>query len=221
MGKVDVVVVGYVFQLSGLVGDDWETGIEDGKEKLFAWQKRTLPSGSTIAFLECMASLWGDASRELVRSLKELNGARCVIYVGKAGSLRLGDPPNALLVTGSNSYLGSELTSWDNVLNPAASEAEGVLRGDIVTVMSPLLESAAWLAEWQPKCDWVDCEVGHMALASREQNTGFGYLLLISNNVARYGRETLANEDSAHIQRRREVLFRRVEDVLRRFLDEN
>ncbi|KAK3903866.1 hypothetical protein C8A05DRAFT_32397 [Staphylotrichum tortipilum] len=241
MGRADIVVVGYAYRLPRLLQTGkqaWITGRKDREEEeegrgrgggnLFAWQKRTLPGGRTVTYLECAASMWGDASGHLVRALRALNGVRCVVYVGKTGSLRPADVPNELLATGGRSYLDDgenggdkAVVEWDNVL-AAASRRSGkaVLEGDIVTVASPLGESATWLARWQPRCSWVDCEVGYMALAAREGGTDFGYLHIVSDNVACCGKETLANEDSEHIQQRRNALFGDVEDILEGFFDD-
>ncbi|KFY36869.1 hypothetical protein V495_07562 [Pseudogymnoascus sp. VKM F-4514 (FW-929)] len=213
MGQVDVVVVGYVYRLTRLFSK-----AEDGTP--FAWEKQTLPNGRTVAYLECMASFWGDAAGYLVRALQRLNGIKCVIYLGKAGSLRPPDlQPNEWIVTGERSFMGENSVVWHNVLLDEAKKSSRVRQGDIVTVPSPLCESQEWLSCWQTRCDWVDCELAHMVEASKEGNTDVGYLHIISDNVARPFGETLANEHNSGVQARRKVLFQEMEDILERFLE--
>lgn len=224
MGQADVVVIGYAYRLQSTRGKEWLYS-DDGEDLLFSWQKRTLPNGKTVAYLACMPSFWGDIGGHLVRALQHFSQVKCLLYLGKSGSLRPELTPNEWLVTGEKSYVGEELVTWQNVLGPEAAASEtGLVTGTIVTVPSPLCESFDWLERWYPKSNrngkacWVDCEVGHMARACREGNTDFGYLHIISDNVSRRCDENLANEFADAVATKRQRLFDQVETILEAFL---
>ncbi len=91
MGAVDIVVVGYVYGLKRWTRGPWEGSSSD---KLFSWKTTTSKRGYRIAILGCRVSFWGDVAGNMVRALQMLNGARCVLYVGKLGSLRAEHVPN-------------------------------------------------------------------------------------------------------------------------------
>ncbi|PWY83108.1 hypothetical protein BO94DRAFT_599582 [Aspergillus sclerotioniger CBS 115572] len=187
MGKVDTVVLGCVEDLVVPTDeqDQWETGTSTAN-RLFAWKLFRRREGGVVSFLTCLFRPWGDILDTVVRALRHLNDVSCVLYTGKAGSLRPDDIPNDMLVTGDISYVAGKRVTWDNVLEPAISAARTskVCRGINVTVMSPLVETDAWLNEWNGRADWVDCEVGHAAEACHVSQMRFGYLNLISDNVA-------------------------------------
>ena len=84
MGPVDIVIVGYVHAFENLAQGPWEG---DDSNELFAWRKVLSPQGYRIAFLGCRICFWGDIGGNVIRTLQRLNGAKCVHYVGKLGSL--------------------------------------------------------------------------------------------------------------------------------------
>ncbi len=108
MGAVDIVVVGYVYGLKRWTRGPWEGSSSD---KLFSWKTTTSKRGYRIAFLGCRVSFWGDVAGNMVRALQMLNGARCVLYVGKLGSLRAEHVPNQWLATGCQSVVRNELVT--------------------------------------------------------------------------------------------------------------
>jgi len=216
MGPVDIVIIGYVHRLSGLIGPTWQ-GMD--AENIFAWQKFPSPQGRTIAFLGCMPSFWGDISGHLVRALKRLNNVKCVLYVGKAGSLDPNDCPNTLIATGSRSYLGDRIVTWKNVLAQELLKSSEIRDGDHVNVHSPLVETADWLEDWRQRCRWVDCEIGYMADASVDVEIAFGYLHIISDNVTNVSLHDLSIEELDEVQSLRALLFNEIESVLKSFLD--
>lgn len=84
LGPVDVVVVGHVPGLGRWTYGQWEAA--DSNE-LFSWKTFMSRRGYRVAFLGCRISFWGDIAGNLVRTLRTLNGARCVLFVGKLGGL--------------------------------------------------------------------------------------------------------------------------------------
>ena len=81
-------------------------------------------------------------------------------------------------------------------------------------------ETKEWLREMQQKCDFVDPEIGQMAKASLDGGTEFGYLHIISDNLARKYTHDLSNERLEAVLDGRKRLLGEVEHVLGRFLDQ-
>jgi hypothetical protein len=217
MGHVDVVVLGYVHHLEKSINGTWQGG-GSGKNDLFAWQKFHTPHGRSVSYLGCMISFWGDISGHLIRALQRLNHVKCVLYVGKAGSLHAEHQPNEWIATGNHSLIGDRIVRWDNVLSRDLRLSTKVLEGSHVTVASPLCEDRAWLEKYQPICIWVDCEVGHMAQVSNEGCTSFAYLHIVSDNIARQYPHNLSNERLKAVIASRKKLFNHIELILDSFL---
>lgn len=218
LGPVDIVVIGYNYQLASVRGQRWE-GREYGDD-LFSWQKQSLPNGKIVAYLTCPFSFWGEISGHLVRALHQFGQLKYLLYLGKAGTLRPDVNPNDWLVSGQGSYIGKQLVTWENALGPECSMWEEVLTGNIITVDSPLCESFEWLANWQPIGSWVDCEVGHIAQACQMSDVKFGYLHIVSDRVSGslHESESLANEHIEPVRCKRRELFDIVESMLNHFL---
>ena len=213
MGHIDIVVVGYVHHLNSFITGAWEGG-GSAENELFAWQKLRRLDGRSIALLGCVVSFWGDISGHLVRALQRLNKVKCVLYIGKAGSLRAKYAPNHWLATGNCSFLEGRRVSWENILGPYLKLSSVAVEGSHVTVPSSLVETRSWLEKWQPECDWVDCEAGHMAQASNEGRTSFAYLHVLSDNVARHYPHDLSNERLQEVILDRRKLFIEVQKIL-------
>jgi hypothetical protein len=96
--------------------------------------------------------------------------------------------------------------------------SSNVQMGNHVTICSAILEDHAWLNRWQG-CSWVDSEVGHMAEASNEGKTAFGYLHIVSDNLAHEYPHGLSNERVEYVILRRGKLLVEVESVLEMFFD--
>jgi hypothetical protein len=216
MGHMDVVVVGSVHHLERFITSPWEGG--GSKENdLFAWQRIKRFDGRSIALLGCMISFWGDISGHLVRALQKLNQVKVVLYIGKAGTLCPQYAPNRWLASGSHSSIEGRTMNWNNPLGPYLKLSSVVLEGLHVTVPSPLFETRAWLEEWRSQYSWVDCEVGHMAQASNEGQTLFGYLHVVSDNLAAHYPYDLSNERLEEVIIDRKRLFLEVENILEAF----
>lgn len=224
MGAVDIVVVGYVQALERWTKGAWE-GDHDG---LFSWKKSLTRRGHRLAFLGCRSSFWGDIAGNMVRALQSLNGVKCVLYVGKLGSLRADHVPNRLLATGSRSVVrDGEVVEWVNpfaeMLGRRRRRGEGgvvVVDGRHCTLGSVLDETKEWLRNAEERFDFVDPEIGHMAKASVEGGTEFGYLHIISDNLARKYAFDLSNERLRDVVGDRKRLVGQIEEILSGFFDE-
>ena len=215
MGQVDVAIVGYVNAFEKLAPGDW---IDNDDDKLFSWKIVETREGYRVAFLGCRICFWGDIGGNVVRVLQELNGVKCVIYVGKLGSLRAEHPPNQRLATGCESHVHGEPVIWKSPLEDLVKDSASVVRGVHCSFGSVLDETKDWLRETRGKCDFVDPEIGKMAQASLEGGTQFGYLHVISDNLARNYEHDLSNERLDTVRDRRKKLLGEVEEVLGRFI---
>ena len=215
MGAVDIVVIGYVDALERWTRGPWE----GDSSKLFSWKKTTSRRGYRIAFLGCRICFWGDIGGNLVRTLQRLNGARCVLYVGKLGSLRADHVPNNRLATGCQSVVRDELVTWVNPLEPHLERSPSVAFGVHCSLGSVLDETKEWLLAAEKRYDFVDPEIGHMAKASLEGGTEFGYLHIISDNLARKYIHDLSNERLPDVIQDRKRLVSEIQDILGRFFD--
>lgn len=92
-----------------------------------------------------------------------------------------------------------------------------VKKGVHITVSTSLCETNEWAQEWRGQADWVDPEIGHMAMVCVEKGMGFGYLHVVSDNLLREGLEGLVDERKATIVTDRKTLLREVERVLERY----
>ncbi|KAK1708227.1 uncharacterized protein BDZ83DRAFT_537592, partial [Colletotrichum acutatum] len=218
LGATDVVIFGEVHRLSQLVsGITWGSQHPNG---LFAWYTFASDSGKSITLLGCKEGLWSEAAGSLVRVLRKISKMQCLIYVSKVGSLAENVSANDRIATGDESSLGDKDIAWDDPLRDMESIASSdlVMRGRHVSVSSPLCETKEWLRHWQETCSWVDCETWHMAQAAKDVEVRFGYLHIVSDNLAEEDGENLSNEDCDGIQSKRELLFRNIETILREFI---
>lgn len=246
MGKVDCVIIGYVHQIlhrSSLQiphPTTWEGRTSD---QMFGWHTQRRHN-ATIALLGFLPSFWGDISSYLVKALQTLNGVKCIIYVGKGGSLDPSVRPNERLATGSKSLMqeqrqrpmhwkstqAAELPTrfhvtpvrWHNVLLQDIQDNdrnEVVQQGNHINVYSPLVESRQWVDRWGNSARWVDCEVGYIAKQCLEGATEFGYLHVVSDNVRQAFQFDLSNEEMEEVKVLRRKLFRSVDDILESFIE--
>lgn len=201
----DLVIVGWGLQ--HLAPDDgvWTRG------KGYAWQ-RAMVHGRRVVYLGFLHSIWGDVAGRVVARLADL-GARDVVYVGKVGALFPEIVPNTLLATGNESLVGGALVTWDDFFGDFAAAQPGVHSGLHVTSASILLEDRDWLAK-HAEYAFVDPEIGPMGAAARQAGIRFGYLHVISNNLARHYPADLSNERHGDVIRRRAVLVDRIRGII-------
>lgn len=173
----------------------------------YAW-KTVLVVGRVVCYLGFFHSIWGDVAGRVVERLHAA-GAAAVIYVGKVGALDPSCPPNEHLASGTSSILGSRTVTWPDYFGdrPQASGGPVALGGVHVTSPSVLLETKTWLEKHRHH-QFVDPEIGHMGLAAQTSGIRFGYLHIISNNLARCYRADLSNEREGDVLARRNRLLR-------------
>lgn len=117
----------------------------------------------------------------MVRALQRLNGARCVLYVGKLGSLRAEHLPNHRLATGCQSVVRDESVSWVYSFELQLEHSLSVAYGVHYSLGSVLDETKDWLLAAEKQYDFVDPKIGHMAKALLEGGIEFRYLHIILN----------------------------------------
>ncbi|WP_218920595.1 hypothetical protein [Lentzea guizhouensis] len=201
----DLVIVGW--GLAHLVPPDgvWNHGHG------YAWQHTEI-HGRRVVYLGFLHSIWGDVAGRVVTRLAEL-GAREVVYVGKVGALNPDIEPNTRLATGNTSLVGGGFVTWPDFFSDFATAQAGVHTGVHVTSPSILLENRDWLTEHAEHA-FVDPEIGPMGVAARDAGIEFGYLHVISNNLARHYPADLSNERHSDVVRRRTVLIRQIQDII-------
>ncbi|WP_259407615.1 nucleoside phosphorylase-I family protein [Streptomyces akebiae] len=201
----DLVIVGWGLQYLAPAGGVWRRGPG------YAWQ-RAVVHGRRVVYLGFRHSIWGDVAGRVVTRLAEL-GARDVVYVGKVGALSPEIEPNAWLATGNESLVGGDPVEWDDFFGDFAAAQTGVHTGVHVTSPSILLEDRDWLSEHAEHA-FVDPEIGPMGAAARQAGIRFGYLHVISNNLARHYPADLSNERHSDVIRRRALLVDHIRDII-------
>ncbi|TGO55952.1 hypothetical protein BCON_0084g00200 [Botryotinia convoluta] len=216
--KTNLVIVGSIQRDIMRSTEPWKD--EEDKDELFSWQTITKANGFKVTILKCRTSFWGDLAGDLVRYLKEICGVtlQCVIYVGKLGALAQEHTPNRTLATGSKSFVNGEFIEWEN---PMTEEILGkVARGVHYTSASVLDEDHAWFEKARKEFCWVDPEIGHMAVAAREKGVRFGFLHVVSNNLAGKFEFDLANERERVVVDDRVVMNKWIERILNDFVED-
>ncbi|MER6431694.1 hypothetical protein ABT272_28805 [Streptomyces sp900105245] len=202
----DLVIVGWGLQYLARGNGVWNRGPG------YAWQRSEL-AGRRVVYLGFLHSIWGDVAGRVVERLAEL-GAGDVVYVGKVGSLSPGIAPNTWLATGNTSLLGGALVSWDDFFGDFAAAQGGVQSGLHVSSPSILLENRDWLAQHMVSYAFVDPEIGPMGVAARQAGIRFGYLHVISNNLATRYPADLSNERHSDVIQRRAILVERIRTII-------
>ena len=201
----DLVIVGWGLQQLTPAGGVWTRGPGH------AWQRSQI-NGRRVVFLGFLHSIWGDVAGRVVARLAEL-GARDVVYVGKVGALAPEIEPNTMLATGNESLVGGSVVAWEDFFGGFAAGQPGVHTGVHVTSPSILLEDRDWLTTHAEHA-FVDPEIGPMGVAAHHAGVRFGYLHVISNNLARHYPADLSNERHGDVVRRRAVLVGQIRDII-------
>lgn len=201
----DLVIVGWGLTHLAPADGVWTYG------RGYAWQ-RAMIHGRRVVYLGFLHSIWGDVAGRVVERLAEL-GARDVVYVGKVGALNPDVEPNTQLATGNTSLVGGMPITWHDFFGEFATSQPGVHTGVHVTSPSILLENRCWLAEHAGHA-FVDPEIGPMGAAARRAGVDFGYLHVISNNLARKYPADLSNERHRDVVQRRTVLISKIRAII-------
>jgi hypothetical protein len=201
----DVVIVGWGLAHLAPAGGTWTHGPG------YAWQRARM-HGRRVLYLGFLHSIWGDVAGRVVTRLAEL-GARAVVYVGKVGALTPDIEPNTRLATGNTSLLGDTLITWHDFFGDVATAHPNVRTGIHVTSPSILLETRDWLTEHVGRA-FVDPEIGPMGAAAHSAAISFGYLHVISNNLARHYPADLSNERHHDVIARRSALIGQIRDII-------
>lgn len=201
----DLVIVGWGLAHLAPADGAWTYGHG------YAWKRASI-HGRRVVYLGFLHSIWGDVAGRVVTRLAKL-GARDVVYVGKVGALNPDIEPNTHLATGNTSLVSAKPVTWHDFFGDFATAQPGVHTGVHVTSPSILLENRDWLTEHAEHA-FVDPEIGPMGVAASDAGIGFGYLHVISNNLARHYPADLSNERHHDVIERRTVLIRQIHDII-------
>ncbi|WDZ90592.1 hypothetical protein [Nocardiopsis sp. HUAS JQ3] len=201
----DLVIVGWGLEHLAPTEGPWNYGLG------YAW-KRARVRGRSVLYLGFLHSIWGDVAGRVVARLATL-GAGDVVYVGKVGALDPAVVPNTRLATGNVSLIGGVPVAWSDFFGSTALNQHDVLTGVHVTSSSVLLENRDWLSR-NSRHAFVDPEIGPMGAAAQTAGISFGYLHVVSNNLARHYPEDLSNERHRQVIRQRAELVERVRAII-------
>ena len=212
---VHTVILGLVWYLPRLTGPAEYEG--DGP---WQWIVKSF-GGRKVAFLGFRPAFWGDISGEVIHWLASRFDIKEVIYLGKLGSLKPHVQPNKWLATGERSLVNGRIVEWESTLRSAVErKGQGsVVHGAHVTLGSVLNETKAWHAGLVDEVDFVDPEIGMMAQAAVRSGLRFGYLHMITDNLARKYDEDLSNERTEKVLRHRKRLRELIEEVVEDYLN--
>jgi hypothetical protein len=202
----DVVILGWGVQ--HLAGESAVWISAEG----YAWTRRMV-HGATVLYVGFLHSIWGDVAGRLVTRLVAL-GARRIVYVGKVGTLDPSLPPNSLLATGCESLVRGRRVRWLDFFDGVAAGQPNVIVGSHVTSPSTLVETRGWLAGHDKSYSFVDPEIGRMGEVACSCRILFGYLHVISNNLARHYEHDLSNERTNVVMERRRHLLEQAKQII-------
>lgn len=205
--KPHTVIMGYVEGLQWISNDSMWQG--DGN---FLWKRVNLSTGEGI-LLGCKHTYWGEIAGRIV-SFLAMNGVKRIIYSGKLGTLNPHLTPNTTIATGNSSILpNGKSICWTNIFENIVDEQ--VYNGVHITVPSVLQETNDWLNMHKYDIDFVDPEIGHMALAAQRSQIEFSYFHIISDNLAKKYETDLSNERNKEVIDNRKKLFHKMGTVIK------
>ncbi|OCK82256.1 hypothetical protein K432DRAFT_415484 [Lepidopterella palustris CBS 459.81] len=153
-------------------------------DKLFSWKIKILFNGCKIAFLGCRVSFRGDIARNVRALVYDL-----AMFLTNCWSLTRA------------ALSGGAMVEWKIPLHEYIGPSA-------VRRVHDSLPS-----ETQDGFGWVDSDIGHMPKASLERNTLFGFLHIVSDNLARKNKHDLLNERLNEVISDRKALVEKIESV--------
>lgn len=208
VSKSHTVIMGYVEGLQNISSDTIWHGTGN-----FLWKSVCLSSGDAI-LLGCKHTYWGEIAGRIVCYLA-LNGVKRIIYSGKLGTLNPNLIPNLTIATGNSSILpNGKVIEWDNLFDGITDSQ--IYYGRHITVPSVMQETKKWLKANCGVADFVDPEIGHMALAAANYGVEFSYLHIISDNLSHKYEFDLSNERKTTVIQNRSTLFRKIREAITR-----
>lgn len=206
--KPHTVIMGYVEGLDGIS----EEKVWQGKGN-FLWKNVQLSTSQAI-LLGCKHTYWGEIAGRIVKFLA-LSGVKRVIYSGKLGTLDSKLMPNQAIATGNISVLpNGKVVEWNNLFGDITDSQ--VFHGTHVTVPSVLQETKVWLEKGKKSINFVDPEIGHMALSAHESGIDFSYLHIISDNLSKKFETDLSNERRIDVIENRKKLCQKIGAIITR-----
>lgn len=199
---VHTVIMGYVEGLEWISDDSSWYGTGN-----FLWKRVHLSTSEGI-LLGCKHTYWGEIAGRIVDYLA-VKGVKRIIYSGKLGTLNSTLVPNVTIATGNSSILpNGETIRWNNFFENICDIQ--VYNGIHITVPSVLQETKEWLLFNKDRADFVDPEIGHMALAAHNNKVEFSYFHIISDNLSKKFESDLSNERGADVIRNRIALCKKI-----------
>ena len=204
--NADVIIYGNVDKI-GLWEDKDFVGEGD-----FLWKSGKI-NGKRVLLLGCKFSIWGDAGFDFIKILAKSNNFSTFVYIGKLGTLSENVSPNTFIATGAESFVNEKTIHWRNIFSNI--DDNSVIYGKHVTYPSVLDETKEEIKLLKNEYDFIDPEIGNMALACDELGKQFSYLHIISDNVVNHNKlENLSNERKSLILNKRTKLFKDIGKII-------
>lgn len=179
----------------------------------FLWKIGTI-NNKKVLLLGCKFSIWGSTGYDLIWQLAKRTRFSSFLYVGKLGSLKHDVEPNKLIATGEQSLVKEQVVSWKNIFKKFDNKQ--VIVGNHITCPSVIDETTKQINIYKESGDFIDPEIGNMALACQEHDKNFSYLHIISDNVVNHSTsENLSNERKLVILEKRKSLFKRIGNIIK------
>ena len=197
--NADIIIFGNIDKIGIFENKEFE-GSGD-----FLWKTGKI-NNKDVLLLGCRFSIWGSSGYDLIKLLAKNNKFSTFIYVGKLGSLSNTVLPNQFIATGGQTYINDVFVKWENIFKNTTNK--NVIFGNHVTCPSVMDETKKQINLLKSKGEFIDPEIGNMAIACKEFKKKFSYLHIISDNVVNHNEsENLSNERKASIRGKRIELF--------------
>ncbi len=83
-----------------------------------------------------------------------------------------------------------------------------------MTLPSTIMETKEWLERHNGAYDFIDPEIGHMGTAAKNAGIRYGYMHIISDNLAQKFPEDLSNERKNSVLAKRGVLLGKIRTII-------
>ncbi len=205
--NADIIIFGNIDKIGLFENKDFE-GCGD-----FLWKIGKI-NNKKVLLLGCTFSIWGSTGYDFIKMLAKNNNFSTFIYIGKLGTLSSGIRPNEFIATGSESLIEGKVVSWNNIFNNIKNDK--IILGKHITYPSVLDETKKEMDFYKSKYDFIDPEIGNMAVACKEFNKQFSFLHIISDNIINHSKsKNLSNERKASILKKREKLFKEIGKIIK------
>lgn len=122
--------------------------------------------------------------------------------------------PNEYIATGNISNVYGKEIRWKNVFENI--QWYNIIHGKHYNLASVLEETKYWVEDVKEDFQFVDPEIGNMALGAEKSGVMFSYLHIISDNLVEEYDEDLSNERKENILKKRKQRYDEIIKYIRK-----